>query len=184
MNVYNFEKYFRAKPKADPVSIRHSPNAAAKKTNSNSYIRWLVSIGRDSKMVIWKLFDGRLMQHDDLDQPVPFSPIENNKKINVVKLLQNRSSILSICPQFLGGPTDKRQCYVVNTGHTDFVRSFIFVDNSLATKRKQTKKTPSRISLQGHGSEDEDLPRPSVEDRPYNLELNQSSGLALFQDNL
>jgi hypothetical protein len=30
----------------------------------NPFIHWLVSIGRDNTIVIWKLFDGKLMHRD------------------------------------------------------------------------------------------------------------------------
>mmetsp|Transcript_4420 Transcript_4420/g.7511 ORF Transcript_4420/g.7511 Transcript_4420/m.7511 type:complete len:278 (-) Transcript_4420:979-1812(-) len=35
----------------------------------NPFIRWLVSFGRDNKMTIWKLFEGRIM-HSDLALPL------------------------------------------------------------------------------------------------------------------
>lgn len=30
----------------------------------NPYVKWLVSIGRDNQMIIWKLFDGHVMHTD------------------------------------------------------------------------------------------------------------------------
>jgi hypothetical protein len=37
----------------------------------NPFIRWLVTIGRDNKVVIWKLFEGKIV-HTDLAHPLYF----------------------------------------------------------------------------------------------------------------
>jgi len=31
----------------------------------NPFVRWILTVGRDNKIVLWKLFDGRIM-HSDL----------------------------------------------------------------------------------------------------------------------
>ena len=37
----------------------------------NPYVRWILSMGRDNKLVLWKLFDGRIM-HTDAALPLYF----------------------------------------------------------------------------------------------------------------
>ena len=33
--------------------------------NDNSHVKWLLSAGRDRKLVLWKLIDGKLMRRVD-----------------------------------------------------------------------------------------------------------------------
>ena len=45
----------------------------------NPYIRFLVSVSRDNKMVIWKIFNGKIM-HTDLALPLFFANQEAKKQ--------------------------------------------------------------------------------------------------------
>jgi hypothetical protein len=47
--------------------------------SKNPYVQFLVSVSRDNKMVVWKLFDGRIM-HSDLALPLFFANQEQKAK--------------------------------------------------------------------------------------------------------
>ena len=38
----------------------------------NPFVRWILTVGRDNKIVLWKLFDGKIM-HTDLAQSLFFA---------------------------------------------------------------------------------------------------------------
>ena len=45
----------------------------------NPYVRFLVSVSRDNKMIIWKIFNGKTM-HTDLALPLFFANQESNRR--------------------------------------------------------------------------------------------------------
>ena len=48
--------------------------------NKNPYVKWLLSMGRDNKLVLWKLFDGKIM-HSDAALPLyQYSQAKNARK--------------------------------------------------------------------------------------------------------
>jgi hypothetical protein len=74
MNIHNGQKTAIIKHHSDMIDcLMNLPIRG-----QNPYIRFLVSVSRDNKMVIWKLFDGRVM-HTDLALPLFFANQDQSK---------------------------------------------------------------------------------------------------------
>ena len=65
MSLLDLSRYTQNKKLSlDNKKRRKDEIEEMRRAEINPYIRWLVTIGRDHKMVVWKLFDGRVMHTD------------------------------------------------------------------------------------------------------------------------
>ena len=65
MNLIDLNRYTQNKKLSlDTKRKNKEETTETRRAVINPYIKWLVTMGRDNKMVIWKLFDGAVMHHD------------------------------------------------------------------------------------------------------------------------
>lgn len=107
----------------------------------NPFVRWLVTIGRDNKIVIWKLFDGRVMYRDNIVIDQFKNRLQPKPKEDSLKRFQERNSLSQLVCESQLVHTERQQAYVaIMSEHTDFVRSFIHLEQKQFLKQEVAKK--------------------------------------------
>lgn len=64
MAIIDFNRYCQNKKRSLDTRKKKSDDGKPKAV-INPYIRWLVTMGRDNKLITWKLFDGKVMYTDE-----------------------------------------------------------------------------------------------------------------------
>lgn len=78
MSLIDLNRYTQNKKLSlDTKKRKKEETEESRKATVNPYIKWLVTMGRDNKMVVWKLFDGAVM-HTDQALPL-FANMMNSK---------------------------------------------------------------------------------------------------------